>query len=189
MSKKEKHPAPEKKAGKKESRTAKLQAEIERLSEEAAVLKDELLRNRAEVENARKRFEKQKNDAVRYASLPLIKELLTVIDNLSLALQYAEKDDPLREGVQMALDGLKKALKHHHLEEIKAVGEKFDPALHEAVSVAGDPSVGDNVIVEEYKTGYRLYGRVVRASSVVVNHQPHEPETKDEEKPTVEAET
>jgi len=189
VNKKEKHPAPEKKAGKKESRTSKLQAEIERLSAESAALKDELLRNRAEVENVRKRCEKQKNDAVRYASLPLIRELLTVIDNLSLALQYAEKDDPLREGVKMALDGLKKVLEAHHLERIEAVGEKFDPALHEAVSVAGDPSVGDNVIVEEYKTGYRLYDRVVRASSVVVNHLPHEPEAKDEEKPPVEAET
>jgi len=189
VSKKEKHPASGKKAGKKESRTAKLQAEIERLSAEAAALKDELLRNRAEVENVRKRCEKQKNDAVRYASLPLIRELLTVIDNLSLALQYAKKDDPLREGVQMALDGLQKVLEAHHLEEIKAVGEKFDPALHEAVSIAGDPAVGDNVIVEEYKTGYRLHGRVVRASSVVVNHLPHEPEAKKEEEPPVKAET
>ena len=135
------------------------------------------------MENTRKRLEKQKLEAIRYASLPLMRELLTVIDNLELALQYAAEDDPLRSGVNMALDGLKKTLSGHNCKPVRSVGEKFDPAFHEALTTAHDPDKDDDVIIEEHRTGYMLHDRVVRAAGVIVNKKPIEPEATAE--PTV----
>ena len=147
----------------------------ERLQEEVDNLKDEQLRDRAEMDNTRKRLEKHKQEAVRYASLPLMRELLTVIDNLELALTYAAEDDPLRSGVNMALDGMKKTLTDHSCKPIKSVGEKFNPAFHDALTTAHDADKDDDVILEEHRTGYVLFDRVVRAAGVIVNKIPAEP--------------
>ena len=154
----------------------------ELLEAEVASLKDQLLRSLAEMENSRKRLEKQKHDALKYASLPLMRDLLLVMDNLELALKYADQKDPLRDGVNMALDGMKKTLEQHHLKPIKTSGEKFDPVCHEAVSIHQNPDVEDNVIIEEQRVGYLLHDRVVRPSGVVVNRKPEkaaEPEPKE----------
>ena len=147
----------------------------ETLQEEVDKLKDEQLRDRAEMENTRKRLEKHKLEAVRYASLPLMRELLTVIDNLELALQYAAEDDPLRSGVNMALDGMKKTLTDHNCKPIKSVGQKFDPAFHEALTTMHHADKDDDVILEEHRTGYVLHDRVVRAAGVIVNKIPVAP--------------
>lgn len=147
----------------------------ELLQEEVDSLKDEQLRDRAEMENTRKRLEKQKQDTIRYASLPLMRELLTVIDNLELALNYAAEDDPLRSGVNMALDGMKKTLTDHSCKPIQSVGQKFDPTFHDALTTAHDPDKDDDVILEEHRPGYVLFDRVVRAAGVIVNKKPVEP--------------
>jgi molecular chaperone GrpE len=147
----------------------------ELLQEEVDKLKDEQLRDRAEMENTRKRLERQKQDTIRYASLPLMRELLTVIDNLELALKFAAEDDPLRSGVNMALDGMKKTLTDHNCKPINSVGKKFDPAFHEALTTAHDPGKDDDIIIEEHRTGYILHDRVVRAAGVIVNKKPAEP--------------
>lgn len=167
-------------AEKEQAETEKLLEEIEDIKSQVEKLKDDLLRSRAETENTRKRIEKQKRDEIKYASLPLIRDLLGVIDNLELALKYADKDDPLREGVSMALDGMKKVLECHHLATVKAIGEKFDPSLHEAVSIHSDSDIENDVIIEEQKVGYKLHDRVVRASVVVVNRVQQKPEDKEE---------
>ncbi len=134
-------------------------------------LKNDILIQMADFENARKRIEKLKREDVKYASLPLMRELLTVVDNLELALSYAKEDDPMREGVSLALDGMKKSLEQFQLKPIKAVGEEFDPSLHEAVYTVNDPEKNDEVILEEQRVGYILHDRVVRASIVVVNNR------------------
>ena len=146
--------------------------EAEALRSELNALKDEMLRQRADFDNARKRIEKQKRDDIKYSSLPLIRELLTVIDHLELALNHAEEDDPLRQGVNMALGEMKKALKNHHLEQIESVGKKFDPSIHEALSVVHDPEKSDNIIIDEQHVGYKMFDRVVRPSRVIVNKHP-----------------
>ncbi len=146
--------------------------EAEKLRGELEKLKDEMLRQRADFDNARKRIEKQKRDDLKYSSLPLISELLTVIDHLELALKYAPEDDPLRQGVNLALGDMKKVLKNHHVERIESLGKEFDPFLHEALSVTHNPEKGDNIIIAEQRVGYKLFDRVVRPSRVVVNKQP-----------------
>lgn len=146
--------------------------EAEKLRDELEKLKDEMLRQRADFDNARKRIEKQKRDDLKYSSMPLISELLTVVDHLELALKYAPEDDPLRQGVDLALGDMKKVLKNYHLEPIEALGKKFDPSLHEALSVTHESEIEDNVIIDEQRVGYKLFDRVVRPSRVVVNKQP-----------------
>jgi len=146
--------------------------EAEKARRELEKLKDEMLRLRADFDNARKRIEKQKRDDLKYSSLPLMSELLTVVDNLELALKYAPEDDPLRQGVNLALGDMKKVLKNYHLEPIESLGKEFDPSLHEALSVTHDQAKGDNIIIAEQRVGYKLFDRVVRPSRVVVNKQP-----------------
>ncbi|GMT42545.1 MAG: protein GrpE [bacterium] len=169
--------APEEHEEEKEREKEKIVKPMNEIEE----LENRLLMQRADFENARKRIEKQKREEVKYASLPLIRELLTVIDNLELALKYGVNDDQLLAGVNMALDGMKKTLKTHHLEPIKAVGRKFDPSRHEAVSVRYDDDTDDDVIVEEHLVGYMLYDRVVRASRVVINKREPERDAEEEE--------
>ncbi len=101
-----------------------------------------------------------------------MRELIAVVDSLELALGYAGENDPLQKGVRMALDEMKKILGDYNLEQIKAVGEKFDPSWHEAISIIRDENAGDNVVVQEQRAGYMLCGRVVRASRVVINNRP-----------------
>ncbi len=146
--------------------------EAEALRSELEKLNNEMLRQRADFDNARKRIEKQKRDDLKYSSLPLIMELLTVIDHLTLALKYAPEDDPLRQGVDLALGDMKKVLKNHHLEQIESLGKEFDPSIHEALSVTHDPEKGDNIIINEQRIGYKMFDRVVRPSRVVVNKHP-----------------
>lgn len=166
---------------KKKTRAADEPAKEELLQEEVDKLEDDRLRDRAEMENTRKRLEKQKQEAIRYASIPLIRELLTVIDNLELALKYSAEDDPLRNGVNMALEGMKKTLADHNCKPIQSVGQKFDPAFHEALTTAHDPGKDDDVVLEEHRTGYVLHDRVVRAAGVIVNKKPAEPAEQEKE--------
>lgn len=146
--------------------------ETEELRSELEKLNDEMLRKRADFDNARKRMEKQKREDLKYSSLPLIRELLTVIDHLELALNHAPEDDPLRQGVNMTLGDMKKVLKNHHLEEIESLGKEFDPSIHEALSVTHDPEKGDNIIIDEQSVGYKMFDRIVRPSRVIVNKHP-----------------
>ncbi len=163
----------------------KLLAEVENLKAEVAKANDESLRDKAELENTRKRLQKQKTDELKYASIHLIRELLTVMDNLELALKYAGEDDPLREGVGMALDGMKKVLEQHNLKPIKARGKIFNPSLHEALATSTDLSAENDVVLEEHRTGYMLHDRMVRASGVIVNRLPEKDDSKNgEEKGT-----
>lgn len=146
--------------------------ESDELRAELDDLKNEMLLQRADFGNALKRIEKQKRDELKFSLLPLMTELLTVIDHLELALKYAPEDDPLRQGVNLALADMKKVLKNHDLEPIESLGKEFDPSLHEALSICHDPDKEDNIVVEEQSVGYRLSDRVVRASRVVVNKRP-----------------
>lgn len=146
--------------------------EADELRSELKILKDEMLLQRADFDNARKRIEKQKRDDLKYSSLPLIQELLTVIDHLTLALKYAPKDDPLRQGVDLALINMKKVLKNNHLEQIESLGKEFNPSIHEALSIVHDPEKDDNIVIDEQRVGYKMFDRVVRPSRVIVNKHP-----------------
>jgi molecular chaperone GrpE len=122
----------------------------------------------AELENLRKRFEKEREDVIRSTSEDLVRRLLPVVDEFELALNsMRERNDDIANGVRMIYDNLVKVLQAEGLQEIEAEGKVFDPYLHEAVDYVEEGG-GDGRIVEVLLKGYRMEGRVLRPSRVVV---------------------
>ncbi len=149
--------------------------EIARLSEEVASLRDQVLRERAENENLRKRQEREISNIHKFSNERIIKELLPVLDSLVLGLQAAkdnaDKPDAMQqfvEGTEMILNILSKNLKKHGVEDIDPIGEKFNPDLHEAVTMMPSPEHENGTIIHVAQKGYTLNGRVLRAAQVVV---------------------
>jgi len=149
-------------------------AENARLMEEAALNHDRWLRAAAEAENTRRRCEREKSEYLKYAVENLIKDLLPVVDNLERALSHAAEDEcpALRQGVELTLKGLQSALERHGVVPVDALGQSFDPNLHEAVSVTERPTASENEVVEQLQKGYLLKDRLVRPAMVVVAKQP-----------------
>jgi molecular chaperone GrpE len=147
---------------------------IRALQEQADNNYDLYLRSQAEMENIKKRNAKEKDDFVKYANERLMKELLPVMDNLEKAISHAHNEngvDPLREGLELTLKGLKDTLKKGGLEEVEAKGKPFDPCFHEAVSQMADESAKPGTVLHELQKGYMLNGRLIRPSMVVVSKQ------------------
>lgn len=137
-----------------------------------ATVQQELLYQRAEFENFRKRTEKRYRDALDFATEPFTKELLPVVDNLDRAVAHARDAGPqsldaLVEGVGHVLSQLKQVLTNHGVCEVPAQGEKFDPNVHE--SLAQLPGDADNLVLEVYEKGYLLKGRLLRPAKVVIS--------------------
>ena len=151
-------------------------AEIETLQAQIAELKNAVLRERADSDNLRKRFEREKESALKFGSEKLIKELLPVIDSLTLGLEAAkahEADgrhalDHFIEGSSMTLKLLLDVLQKNGVIELDPVGEKLDPELHQALSVIPSPDAEPNTILHVAQKGYLLNGRVIRAAQVIV---------------------
>lgn len=176
--------------------------EASKLSEELVRQKDELFeklqRVSADYANFQKRVLKQIADTVSYEKEKIIKSLLPALDNFEHTLQNAssaDNIDVLIKGVQIVYDQILDILKSHNVEQIKAVGEKFDPALHQAVMSREEADKENNIVLEEFQTGYKLNGKVIRPSKVIVNQLPQEQTTKEikeekaQEQQTTEADT
>ncbi len=133
---------------------------------------DMYIRCKAEMENFKKRVQKEKQDLIKYSNESLIKELLSVVDNLEKALEGSKEKhslDILQEGIELTLKGFKDILKKAGIECVEAVGKPFDPNFHEAVSIITDDSAEHNTVQEELQKGYMLNGRLIRPAMVVVN--------------------
>ncbi len=168
-----------------------LQAQIAELEKERCELFEKLQRVSADYANFQKRSSKQNADAITYEKERIIKTLLPALDNFEHTLQNAhtaENVDVLIKGVQIVYDQLVDILKSHDVEQIKALGENFDPALHQAMMQRYEADKEENIVLEEFQTGYTLNGRVIRPSKVIVNKQPPEqagePEQTDEPEQT-----
>jgi molecular chaperone GrpE len=145
------------------------------LRADAAALKEQALRYAAEVENTKRRAEREVNDARAYAIQKFARDLLGVADNLARALQHAPKDaeDPatrnLAIGLEMTQKDLIGAFERNGLKSIDpVVGEKFDPHLHQAMMEQTSESLPPGVVIQVLQTGYDLFGRIVRPAMVVV---------------------
>lgn len=134
---------------------------------ELAALNDKYLRLVAEYDNYRKRTAKEKESIYPEAKVSVVSAFLPVLDNLERALATAG-DDPIYEGVKMISKQFTEVLKSVGVEEIPAVGEKFNPNFHNAVMHVDDDSFGENEIVEEFQKGYKIGDRIVRYSMVKV---------------------
>lgn len=125
-------------------------------------------RTKADFENYRKRVARETSEALARGKAELARELLPVVDNLERALAAGDRDGDLAKGVELVLDELRAKLRAAGVEGFDPTGEKFDPAVHEALDArdAGDAESG--VVVETLAKGYRLNGQVLRPARVVV---------------------
>lgn len=131
-------------------------------------LDDRYKRILAEFENFKKRSSKEREGLYNSILSDVIEAILPVVDNLENAVKAETEDKGYKQGVELVLKQLKDVLKSKGVEEIKTVGETFDPQLHEAVSSIQDENLGEKEIAQEYRKGYKIGNRVIRHSMVVV---------------------
>ena len=148
-----------------------LKHQLEEKTKQCDCYFDRLQRTAAEFDNYKKRTLKEK-EALYYEAIgDVVLSFLPAVDNLERALKASCKEDDkqtLRDGIELVVRQFKDALKNLGVEEIKSVGEKFDPQFHEAVMHAHDETQEKNIIVEEFQKGYILKDRVIRHSMVKV---------------------
>ncbi len=171
---KEEHPVEEKKEEPEEVMPVEqpIEERVRELEAELSESKERYLRLYAEFENYKKRVQKDKEEMLKYGTEPLLQELLTVLDNLEMAVQHAEKDvsaESLLQGVELTLKEFRKVLNKYGISEIEAVGKPFDPAYHHAMSQVERSDVEDKTVVEEYRKGYMFKDRTIRPSLVAVS--------------------
>ncbi|PTM59502.1 nucleotide exchange factor GrpE [Desmospora activa] len=132
---------------------------------------EQVLRVRADLENFRRRSRKDREEAVKYAALPMIESLLPALDNLERALAAGGSggDDVLHQGVSMVYRQLVQSLENHGLSVIEAEGLPFNPHEHNAVMEVEAEGVDAGTVVEELQKGYRYHDRVIRPSMVKVS--------------------
>jgi len=125
-------------------------------------------RTHADFENYRKRVARDAAIAQERGAASLAKELLPALDNLDRALEAAQEDDPLLEGVKLVRTEIAAALARAGIQAFSPLGEEFDPNLHEAVATVAAPNGGAGSVVEVYQDGYRLGESIIRPARVVV---------------------
>ncbi|HVX15884.1 MAG TPA: nucleotide exchange factor GrpE [Pirellulales bacterium] len=139
---------------------------------ELAAARDRALRAQAELENSRRRMRKEMEDERRYAQLPLLGDLLPVIDNVQRAIQAAEKSPEaggLLAGFKMVAQQLEGVLSRHHCTRIDALHKPFDPHLHAAILQQPSNEYPPNTVVHVAQDGYQLHDRVLRPAQVIVS--------------------
>lgn len=146
--------------------------EADRGTEELKARLDEqeakYLRLCAEYDNFRKRSQKEKESIYAEAKADAVTAMLPVYDNLERALKQETSDEAYARGVQLTMDGLKEIFAKLGVEEIPALGETFDPSVHNAVMHLEDESAGENTVIEVFQSGFRLGERVIRFAMVKV---------------------
>lgn len=154
---------------------ANLEAMLDVLQTENAALKDQMLRVAADAENAKRRAEREANDARAYAIQRFARDLLGVADNLSRALQHApsgEIDTAVKNfvlGIELTEKELSGAFDRNGLKKVEpARGDRFDPNLHQAMMEQSAADVDPGAVIQTMQAGYELMGRIVRPALVVV---------------------
>ena len=154
---------------KEKEKTEKVQETCEMMPKsEYDELNERYKRILAEFENFKKRSAKEREGLYGSVLSDVVSVILPVVDNLENALKTETKDEKYKEGIVLVEKQMKDALKSKLVEEIKTVGEAFDPELHEAVSSVESDKHSTNEIVEEYRKGYKIGNKVIRHSMVVV---------------------
>ena len=141
---------------------------IDPKQQELDELNDRYKRVMAEFENYKKRSSKERETLYNSILSDVVEVFLPIVDNLENALKVETQDVEYKKGVELVLKQFKDILKTKGVEEISAIGETFDPSLHEAVSSVQDPDKNAQEIVQEYRKGYKIGNRVIRHSMVVV---------------------
>ena len=145
-----------------------LEDKIKLQKQEIEEKEDRIKRLMAEFENFKKRSDQERTALYSSVMGDVIMSLLPVLDNLEKASETETKDEQYKNGIEMVLAQFKDVLKANGVTEIETVGKKFDPSLHEAVSLVEDENLGEKEIKEEFRKGYMIGDRVLRHSLVVV---------------------
>ncbi len=149
--------------------------DVESLKAQLAEANNRWMRTQAELENYRKRSQREMEDVRRYAALPLVRDILHVMDNLDRAIEHAEQNENgagLLEGVKMVASQLTDVLQQHHCTRIEAQGATFDPHVHEALAQEPSETHPANSVSREMRVGYQLHDRVIRPAQVFVSSGP-----------------
>ncbi len=162
----------------KETGPASLKEQLDAALAERDENRNKWLRTEAELDNYRKRVQRETEDHRRYQALPLARELLPSLDNLGRALRAAETSknvEDLLQGVSMVAKQLEDILSRHSVQAIEALGQPFDPHLHEALGQVPSADHPAMTVVQELERGYTLHDRVVRPTKVLISSGPPEP--------------
>ena len=147
--------------------------------------KDIAARNQAELDNYRKRMARDKTDAIKFANSGLLCELLPVIDSFQMGLDAAKLEDSesiITKGMEMVQKQLEEFISTQGATEISAIGQPFDPNIHEAISQEAKDDIPEGNIITQIRKGYKLHDRLLRAANVIVSKGPEkDSESIDEE--------
>lgn len=160
-----------------EEQTQTRDEEMDRLRGELEDANKHVLSAQAELENFRKRMRRDVEEQLKFAALPLVADVLQVRDNLVRAIEAAKTSDAgttdsLRDGVALLVKQFDDTLGKHGITAIAAVGETFDPNIHQAISQMPSAEHAAGLIAYEAATGFQMHGRVVRPSQVIVSTGP-----------------
>src|SRR5256714_12877455 len=147
---------------------AGLQADLDRF-------RDLAMRSQADFENYKRRCAREKEEATKYANTSLLEKLVSIVDNFELGLEAARGESeksPIYSGMSLVLKQLQDFLTENGLQPIDAVGQKFDPNLHEAIAHEPNDEVPEGIVIRQTRRGYRLKDRLLRPSGVVVSSGP-----------------
>ena len=153
--------------------------EVDNLEKEIETLKEEKIRLLAEMENLRKRFEREKVETIKFGSINLARDILSPGDNLERALDALPEDENHSESIKNLIDGLKMVLKEykstlekHGVKKIETLNQKFDHNFHQAMMEIENNDVEEGTVVQEVQSGYTMHNRLLRAAMVGVSKKP-----------------
>ena len=152
------------------------ETEEEKLKNEVKILKEEKIRVLAEMENLRKRFDREKIDSIKYGSVNFARDILSPGDNLERALSAINEEEErpqsiknLIEGLMMVKKELSSALEKNGVKKIDTLKKKFDPNLHQAMMEIENNDIDEGIVVQEIQTGYMMHDRLLRPAMVGVS--------------------
>ena len=152
------------------------ETEEEKLKNEIKTLKEEKIRLLAEMENLRKRFDREKIDSIKFGSINFARDILSPGDNLERALSAINKEEDHPESIKNLIEGLlmvkkelSSALEKNGITKIDTLNKKFDPNLHQAMMEVENNELDEGVVVQEIQTGYMMYDRLLRPAMVGVS--------------------
>jgi molecular chaperone GrpE len=152
-----------------------LRAKLREAEEKAKDNHDLFLRERADLENFKRRMQREQAESIRFANEPLLRDLLPVVDNLERAVAHAQgggNGQPLVEGVALVLRTFSSILEKYGVSRQTTIGEPFDPNKHEAMAQVESAELAPNTVVDEHLAGYLLLGRLLRPALVTVAKAP-----------------
>ena len=150
-------------------------SEVDQLKAQVADAEKRVLMAHADLENYRKRTRRDMQDQMKYASLPLMNGLLESVDNLQRAIESYEQEpngDGLAQGVAMVSAQISKVLEEHGCKKIDAVGQPFDPNLHQALQMQASDDHPANTVMQDLRPGFQLHDRLIRPTQVFVSTGP-----------------